>query len=59
VGSKTGVATFIHQNRVYLVETDLVPGVEWVSKNDEQSRQAREVWLENRAVELLQSIEIK
>jgi len=59
VGPKVGVATFIHQNRVYLVETDLLPGVELLSKDDDASRQAREEWLENRAIQLLRSIEIK
>ena len=59
VGPKAGVATCIRQNRVYLVETDLLPGVELLSRDDESSQQAREVWLENRAMELLQSMEIK
>jgi hypothetical protein len=58
-GPKTGVATFIHQQRVYLVETDLVPGVQLLSNNDDASEQARDRWLENRAVDLLRSIEIK
>jgi hypothetical protein len=59
VGPKTGVAAFINRNRVYLVETDLLPGVQMLSKEDDESQQAREEWLENRAVELLQSIEIR
>jgi hypothetical protein len=59
VGPKTGVAAFIHQNRVYLVETDFLPGVQLLSQNDDASEQARKEWLENRAVELLRSIEIK
>ncbi len=59
VGPKTGVATFIRQQRVYLVETDFLPGVQLLSNNDDASEQAREEWLENRAVELLRSIEIK
>jgi hypothetical protein len=59
VGPKTGVATCIHQQRVYLVETDLLPGVQLLSKEDDASEQARDEWLENRAMELLRSIEIK
>jgi hypothetical protein len=59
VGPKVGVATFIHQQRVYLVETDLIPGTEFVTKNDEASQQANDKWLENRAVELLQSVETR
>jgi hypothetical protein len=59
VGPKIGVATFIHQQRVYLVETDLLPGVEFLSKKDDASEQANDQWLENHAVELLRSIEIK
>jgi hypothetical protein len=59
VGPKVGVAAFIHQSRVYLVETDLLPGVQLLANNDDASQQARDEWLENRAVQLLQSIEIK
>jgi hypothetical protein len=59
VGPKTGVAAFIYQNRVYLVETDLLPGVQLLSKEDDESQEARDKWLENRALELLRSIEIK
>jgi hypothetical protein len=59
VGPKAGVATFIHQNRVYLVETDLLPGAEFVTKNDDASQLARDVWLENHAVQLLRTMEVK
>jgi hypothetical protein len=59
VGPKTGVAAFIYQNRVYLVETDLLPAVQLLSKDDEESQRARDIWLENRALELLQSVEIR
>ena len=59
VGPKTGVAAFIHEKRVYLVETDFLPGVQLLSKNDDESQQARDEWLENRAIELLRSVEIK
>jgi hypothetical protein len=59
VGPKTGVAAFIYEQRVYMVETDLLPGVQLLSKTDDSSQQALDDWLENRAVELLRSIEIK
>jgi hypothetical protein len=59
VGPKTGVAAFIYQTRVYLVETDLLPAVQLLSKDDEESQKTRDIWLENRALELLQTIEIK
>jgi hypothetical protein len=59
VGPKTGVATFIHQQRVYLVETDLLPGVQFLSKNDDASEQANDEWLENHAMDLLRSMETK
>ena len=59
VGPKTGVAAFIDQNRVYLVETDILPGVQLLSKTDEESQQAGDKWLENRAIELLRSMDIK
>lgn len=54
----TGVAEFVHGNHVYLVETDLVPGVELLSKSDDQSIETRNQWLENRAVELLKSMSV-
>jgi hypothetical protein len=59
VGPKVGIATFIHENRVYLVETDLLPGVELLSRDDEASQKARDEWLENRAIDLLRSMEIR
>jgi hypothetical protein len=59
VGPRTGVAAFIHQNRVYLVETDLLPGVQLLSKDDDASQEARDEWLEKRALELLRSVEVK
>lgn len=49
VGPKTGVALFIHDNRIYLVETDLLPAAVLLSKDDD-------AWLENRAIELLQTV---
>ena len=59
IGPKTGVALFINDNRVYLVETDLIPGVQLLSKNDDASQAARDTWLENRAVQLAESITTK
>ena len=59
VEPKTGVAAFIHDNRIYLVETDLLPGVQLLSGDDDKSQGARDEWLENRAVELLQTMTIK
>jgi hypothetical protein len=59
VGPKTGVAAFIHGNRIFLVETDLVPGVGVLAGNDEASQDAHDVWLENRAVELLGTMQVR
>ncbi|MGA2176261.1 MAG: hypothetical protein ABSH38_14895 [Verrucomicrobiota bacterium] len=59
VGPKTGVAAFIQGRRIYVVETDLLPGVQMLAQGDERSQSEREEWLENRAVELAQSIEVK
>ena len=59
VGPETGVAAFINGQRVYLVETDILPGVQLLANNDDTSAKARDDWLENRAVELLRSIEIR
>jgi hypothetical protein len=54
---KTAVAIFIHGSRLYLVETDLLPGVQLLAQGDETSQHERETWLEGRAVALAQSIE--
>jgi len=59
VSPKTGVATFISHQRVYLVETDYLPGMQLLSNNDDASEVARDQWLEKRAVDLLQSVEVK
>jgi hypothetical protein len=58
-GPKTGVAAFLHSRRLYVVETDLLPGVQFLSQSDEQSQLEQATWLENRAVELAQSLQIK
>ncbi len=53
------MAAFLHGRRLYLVETDLPPGVQLLAQSDEQSQIDRDVWLEKRAVELAQSLEVK
>jgi len=55
----TAVAIFIHGSRLFLVETDMLPGVQLLAQNDEKSQRDRETWLESRAVALAQSIEPK
>lgn len=59
VGPRTGVAMFLHGGRVYLAETDMLPGVQLLAQNDEQSQRDREIWLEGRAVTLAQSMDVK
>jgi hypothetical protein len=59
VSPGTGVAMFVHSGRVYLVETDMLPGVQLLAQNDERSQLDRQVWLEGRAVGLAQTIEVK
>jgi hypothetical protein len=59
VGPRTGVAMFVHGGRVYLVETDMLPGVQLLAQNDERSQLDRQVWLEGRAVVLAQSMNVK
>lgn len=56
LSTRTGVATMVHQNRIYLVETDLPPGVQFLSKQDDMS--ALDDKLEAYAVNLLQSLEV-
>jgi hypothetical protein len=58
VGPKTGVAACVQGERVYLVETDFLPGVRLISKNDSDSEVARDEWLEDRAVQLLETIQV-
>jgi hypothetical protein len=50
---------FVHGGRVYLVETDMLPGVQLLAQNDERSRLDRMVWLEGRAVGLAQTMDVK
>jgi hypothetical protein len=59
VSPKTAVAIFLHERRLFLVETDMLPGVQLLAQSDEQSQSDRESWLESRAVALAQSIEVK
>ncbi len=54
---KTAVAIFMSGSRLYLVETDMLPGVQLLAQNDLSSQSARETWLEGRATALAQSIE--
>jgi hypothetical protein len=56
---KTGVAIFMQGRRLFQAETDMLPGVELLAQSDEKSEHDRETWLEGRAVELAQSIEVK
>jgi hypothetical protein len=59
VGPKMGVAMFVHGNRVFAVETDMLPGVTLLAQNDEKSQEQRDTWLENRAVTLAESMDVK
>jgi hypothetical protein len=56
---KTAVAIFIHGNRLFLVETDMLPGVQLLAQSDEKSQIERETWLEGRAMTLAQSIDFR
>ena len=56
---KTGVAIFIHGRKLFLVETDMLPGVQLLAQSDETSQLEREPWLEGRAMALAESIEVK
>jgi len=58
-GPKTGVAAFLHGRRLYLVETDLQPGVQFLAQSDEESQRDWGTWLEKRAVELAQSLQVQ
>ncbi len=56
---KTGVAIFLHGHHLFMVETDMLPGVQLLAQSDEESQGKREAWLESRAMALAQSIEIR
>jgi hypothetical protein len=59
VSPKTAVAIFLHSRRLFLVETDMLPGVQLLAQGDQQSQSERESWLEGRAVALAESIEAR
>jgi hypothetical protein len=56
---KTAVAVLIHGPRLFVVETDVLPGVQLLAQSDERSERERETRLESRAVALAQSIEAR
>jgi hypothetical protein len=56
---KTAVAIFLHDRQLFMVETDMLPGVQLLAQSDEMSQGKREAWLEGRAVTLAESIEIR
>jgi hypothetical protein len=56
---KRAVAIFIHDRRLFLVETDMLPGVQLLAQSDEKSQIERDLWLEGRAMALAQTIEAK
>ena len=59
IGPRTGVAAFISGHRVYVAETDLLPGVQMLAQGDERAQTGYGEWLENRAVELAQTIAVQ
>jgi hypothetical protein len=59
VSPKTAVAIFLRGRRLFLVETDMLPGVQLLAQGDPQSLSERDSWLEGRAVALAQSIEVR
>ena len=56
---KTAVAVFLHGRRLFLVETDTLPGEALLAQSDENSQLAREAKLEDRAVALAQSMDAR
>lgn len=59
VSPKSAVAIFIHDHRLFIVQTDMLPGVQLLAQSDEKSQGDRESWLESRAIALAQSIEFR
>ncbi len=53
---KMGVAVFVHNYRLFLVESDMLPGVSVLGQNDLASDGDRDLWLEGVAMRLAQSI---
>jgi hypothetical protein len=58
-GRKTALAVFIHNRRLYLAETDTLPGEVLLAQSDEKSLLEREAKLEDRAVALAQTMDVK
>jgi hypothetical protein len=56
---KTGVAICLLGRQLFLVETDMLPGVELLAQNDAQSQGEREAWLEGVALKLAESIQAR
>jgi hypothetical protein len=56
---KSAVAAFLHGRRLFVVETDMLPGVPLIAQSDAKSQLDQELWLENRAVALAESMEVK
>jgi hypothetical protein len=56
---KRAVAMFVHARKLFMVETDMLPGVQLLAQSDEKSQGERDTWLEGRAMALAQSIEIR
>jgi hypothetical protein len=56
---KTGVAIFMHDKRLFLVETDTLPGEALLAQNDQKSQIERDAMLEERAVALAQTMDTK
>jgi len=56
---KTAVAIFIHNRRLYLVETDTRPGEALLAQSDEKSQLDREARLEDTAVGLARSMDVR
>jgi hypothetical protein len=55
-GIPTGVAAFMHNDRIYIVEFDLPRVTKFLSKMNSHEQ---EQWVEQRAVELAQTIQLK
>jgi hypothetical protein len=56
---RTGVAIFLQGHRLFLAETDMLPGVQLLGQDATQSQSEREAWLESVAVKLAQSIQAR
>lgn len=54
---KAAVAIFVHGRRLFIAETEMLPGVSLLAQGDEKSQLDQESWLESWAVILAQSIQ--